>query len=325
MATHHYLPFRGLVGRSLLAVLGEHWLALIGWHAGAFKLKARDRWIGWLPEQQFRRLHLIANRKVRDPARVSIPSLSGLWFVNSPGVLPGGELAGAGANPGLCPQARHARDLGPARQTEGGPGLPAGARCARAASRLGRRAGVAKPGRPRAVDDEPAAKPVRMSSHRARFRGNAGGAIRWATILAIEAAGYHGTRASQSLLCQVSGLNWAGSKTAATSRWPSTANGSAAPPATTLRRSMAMPSSQPWSICPGKCSRKRSQSLLCQVSGLNAHRPRRARRPEVRATEHRTADGRIEKRSCRVSNPFFVSASGETSTPARSSTRPYTA
>ena len=63
MGAHHYLPFRGLVGRSVrhLAVLGEHWLALIGWHAGAFKLKARDRWIGWLPEQQFRRLHLIAN------------------------------------------------------------------------------------------------------------------------------------------------------------------------------------------------------------------------------------------------------------------------
>ena len=55
--------FRGLVGRSLrhVAVLSEHWLALVGWHAGAFKLKARDRWIGWLPEQQFRRLHLIAN------------------------------------------------------------------------------------------------------------------------------------------------------------------------------------------------------------------------------------------------------------------------
>ena len=44
-----------------VAVLGEHWLALVGWRAGAFKLKARDRWIGWLPEQQFRRLHLIAN------------------------------------------------------------------------------------------------------------------------------------------------------------------------------------------------------------------------------------------------------------------------
>ena len=63
MGAHHYLPSRGLVGRSVrhVAVLGEHWLALVGWHAGAFKLRARDRWIGWLPEQQFRRLHLIAN------------------------------------------------------------------------------------------------------------------------------------------------------------------------------------------------------------------------------------------------------------------------
>ena len=63
MGAHHYLPFRRLVGRSVrhVAVFGGHWLALIGWHAGAFKLKARDRWIGWLPEQQFRRLHLIAN------------------------------------------------------------------------------------------------------------------------------------------------------------------------------------------------------------------------------------------------------------------------
>ena len=136
-------------------------------------------------------------REVRDPARVlgAEPGLSGPGVECSPAerrhacgartvgpacrdlrgpkpvhrrVLPGGELAGAGANPGLCPQARHARDLGPARETEGGPGLPAGARCARAASRLGRRAGVAKPGRPRAVDDEPAAKPVRVSSHRTR-------------------------------------------------------------------------------------------------------------------------------------------------------------
>ena len=28
--------------------------------AGAFKLKVSDRWIEWLPEPQFRRLHLIA-------------------------------------------------------------------------------------------------------------------------------------------------------------------------------------------------------------------------------------------------------------------------
>jgi len=37
------------------------WLALLGWCAGAFKVKARDAWIGWAPEQQFRRLRLIAN------------------------------------------------------------------------------------------------------------------------------------------------------------------------------------------------------------------------------------------------------------------------
>ena len=60
---HRYLPFRTLVGRSVrhVAVLGERWLALTGWQAGAFKLGTRDEWIGWLPEQQFRRLYLVAN------------------------------------------------------------------------------------------------------------------------------------------------------------------------------------------------------------------------------------------------------------------------
>ncbi len=44
---HHYLPFHGVIGKALrhVAVHGETWLALIGWSA----------------EQQFRRLHLIAN------------------------------------------------------------------------------------------------------------------------------------------------------------------------------------------------------------------------------------------------------------------------
>ena len=51
MATHHHLPFRTLVGRSVrhVAALGERWLALVGWHAGAFRLQPRDEWIGWLP------------------------------------------------------------------------------------------------------------------------------------------------------------------------------------------------------------------------------------------------------------------------------------
>ena len=60
---HHYLRFHGVVGKGLrhVAVHGETWLALIGWQPGALELAARDRWIGWSAEQQFRRLHLIAN------------------------------------------------------------------------------------------------------------------------------------------------------------------------------------------------------------------------------------------------------------------------
>ena len=63
VASHHYLPFHGVFGKGLrhVATLGSVWLALIGWQPGAFKLAARDRWVGWSTEQQFRRLHLIAN------------------------------------------------------------------------------------------------------------------------------------------------------------------------------------------------------------------------------------------------------------------------
>ena len=63
VASHHYLPFHGVFGKGLrhVATLGSIWLALIGWQPGAFKLAARDRWVGWSTEQQFRRLHLIAN------------------------------------------------------------------------------------------------------------------------------------------------------------------------------------------------------------------------------------------------------------------------
>ncbi len=60
---HHYLRFHGIIGKGLrhVALHGETWVALVGWQPGAFKLAARDRWIGWTAEQQFRRLHLIAN------------------------------------------------------------------------------------------------------------------------------------------------------------------------------------------------------------------------------------------------------------------------
>ena len=47
--THHYLGFRNLCGRRLrhVAVLGERWLALLGWHSAALQCAARERWIGW--------------------------------------------------------------------------------------------------------------------------------------------------------------------------------------------------------------------------------------------------------------------------------------
>jgi len=76
VAAHHYLSFHGVFGKGLrqVAVHGESWVALIGWQPGAFKLAARDAWIGWSAEQQFRRLHLIANNArfvILTPCRVS--------------------------------------------------------------------------------------------------------------------------------------------------------------------------------------------------------------------------------------------------------------
>jgi len=63
MATHHYLGLRRLVGESLryVAEAGGEWLALLGWGSAAFKCAPRDRWIGWTPAQQWRRLRYVAN------------------------------------------------------------------------------------------------------------------------------------------------------------------------------------------------------------------------------------------------------------------------
>ena len=64
MRDHHYLGFRGMIGNSLRHVAERSdgaWVALLGWRAGAHKLAARDKWIGWTAEQRSRRLHLIAN------------------------------------------------------------------------------------------------------------------------------------------------------------------------------------------------------------------------------------------------------------------------
>ena len=64
MDARHYLGFRCLFGggvRHVAVSADGRWLALAGWQCGAFKVGVRDAWIGWAPEQQFRRLRLVAN------------------------------------------------------------------------------------------------------------------------------------------------------------------------------------------------------------------------------------------------------------------------
>lgn len=58
---YHYLGFKGLPGESLryVAEFEGEWLALLGWGSSAFKFGARDRWIGWTPEQQWKRLRFV--------------------------------------------------------------------------------------------------------------------------------------------------------------------------------------------------------------------------------------------------------------------------
>jgi len=59
----HYLKSADLVGEQLRYVVTDaqgHWLALIGWSAAAFHLKARDQSIEWSEQQRQARLHLVA-------------------------------------------------------------------------------------------------------------------------------------------------------------------------------------------------------------------------------------------------------------------------
>ena len=128
MAEHHYLPFHGVIGKGLrhIAVHGETWLTLIDWQAGAFKLAARDGWIGWSAEQQFRRLHPIANNarfviltphRVRNLAsRVLGPSLRPLSVdilaVHGYPVPLAGSFVGPARFAGTCYRASNWRSLG---------------------------------------------------------------------------------------------------------------------------------------------------------------------------------------------------------------------
>jgi len=59
---HHYLGLHHLVGETIfhVAEVDGHWVALLGWCSAALKVTARDRWIGWTPQQKQRRLKYVA-------------------------------------------------------------------------------------------------------------------------------------------------------------------------------------------------------------------------------------------------------------------------
>jgi len=63
MIQHHYLKNANLVGERLCYVVEYQgqWLALLGWSAAAYHIRARDQWIGWNENQRRARLPLVAN------------------------------------------------------------------------------------------------------------------------------------------------------------------------------------------------------------------------------------------------------------------------
>jgi hypothetical protein len=63
VSQHHYLKNASLVGERLcyVAEYQGQWLALLGWSAAAYHIRARDQWIGWNDNQRRSRLPLLAN------------------------------------------------------------------------------------------------------------------------------------------------------------------------------------------------------------------------------------------------------------------------
>lgn len=76
----HYLESSRFAGQSLryVAEVDGQWVALMTFSAAALHLKARERWIGWSPRQQARRLGLVVNnsRFLVLPERQRYPNLA---------------------------------------------------------------------------------------------------------------------------------------------------------------------------------------------------------------------------------------------------------
>ncbi len=63
LLAEHYLQTTQLVGEQVryVAEYQGQWVGLLAWSAAAYKLKAREQWIGWTPRQKKRRLSLVVN------------------------------------------------------------------------------------------------------------------------------------------------------------------------------------------------------------------------------------------------------------------------
>lgn len=65
MEASHFLGDVGLFGEQIryVAEIDGQWCALLAWAQASLKLGARDRWIGWLPEQRGARLKFVVNNQ----------------------------------------------------------------------------------------------------------------------------------------------------------------------------------------------------------------------------------------------------------------------
>jgi hypothetical protein len=63
VSQHHYRKNANLVGERLCYVAEQQgrWMALLGWSAAAYHIRARDQWMGWNDNQRRARLPLVAN------------------------------------------------------------------------------------------------------------------------------------------------------------------------------------------------------------------------------------------------------------------------
>ncbi len=63
VARHHYLGFKGVMGRYMkyLVYIEQLPIAALGWTGGAWKVAARDRWIGWDDQTRQKKLKHVVN------------------------------------------------------------------------------------------------------------------------------------------------------------------------------------------------------------------------------------------------------------------------